>query len=272
MIYRKHNVLEGLKQSRVPVGAFVQMRCPEIVEAAGNAGYDYVWIDWEHGSFELDTVVDMIRAAEATGLTPIVRVPCGQPAEIARVLDAGAMGIIVPQVATAETARQVVAAAKYRTARYEPGRRGACPLIRATGHQTLDWPTYARWANENTTVWLLVETMEGLQNLDEILSVPGIDAIVLGAFDLAVSMGKEGDRRDPEVERVLDGMIERVRRAGVDVVGLLFDADVDAMRASRDHYVRSGCRILVAGSDRRILSNGLSAIRATAAHSPTAVR
>ncbi|WP_454688572.1 HpcH/HpaI aldolase family protein [Achromobacter aloeverae] len=268
MIERKNNVLEALRQDRVPVGAFVQMRCAEIVEAAGHAGYDYVWIDWEHGSFELDTVVDMIRAAEATGLTPIVRVPCGQPAEIARVLDAGAMGIIVPQVSTAEAARQAVAAAKYRTAGYEPGRRGACPLIRATGHQTLDWPAYARWANENTTVWLLVETMEGLRNLDEILAVPGVDAIVLGAFDLAVSMGKDGDRRDPEVERVLDGMIERVRRAGVDVVGLLFDAGPEAMRVSREHYVRAGCRILVAGSDRRLISNGFAATLAAARPDP----
>ncbi|GAA5235323.1 aldolase [Verticiella sediminum] len=261
MIYRKNKVLEALKKDRVPVGAFVQMRCPEIVEAAGNADYDYVWIDWEHGSFEMETVVDMIRAAEATGLTPIVRVPCGQSAEIARVLDAGAMGIIVPQVSDAETARQVVAAAKYRTREYDAGRRGACPLIRATGHQTLDWPAYARWANENTTIWLLVETVEGIRNLDEILAVPNVNAIVLGAFDLAVSMGKDGDRHHPEVERVLDGMIERVRRADVDVVGLLFDADLEGMKSSREHYVRSGCRILVAGSDRRIISNSFSAIR-----------
>ena len=80
----------------------------------------------------------------------------------------------------------------------------------------------------------------------------------------------DGDRRDPDVERVLDGMIERVRRAGVEVAGLLFDADLDAMRVSREHYIRAGCRILVAGSDRRILSNGLAAVRATAAPAPAA--
>lgn len=250
-----------LSEGGIPVGAFVQMACPEIVEAAGHAGYDYVWIDGEHGSFGMETIVSMIRAAEATGLTSMVRVPSHDPTTIARVLDAGAQGVIVPQVATRADAEQVVQAARYCNRDWPDGKRGACPLIRAAGHQTLHWKEYAAAANDNVMVWLLVETVEGLANLEDILTVQGVDAIVLGAFDLAVSMGLDGDRYHPDVVAKLDGMIDVVRRHGVDVVGLLFDASVDDMKEAKAHYVESGCRIIVAGSDRRIISNALHSIR-----------
>ncbi|WP_454719994.1 MULTISPECIES: HpcH/HpaI aldolase family protein [Cupriavidus] len=261
MLFRENRIKAALAAGSAPVGAFVQMACPEIVEVAGNAGYDYVWIDGEHGSFGLETAVQMIRAAEATGITPMVRVPSHDPAGIAKTLDAGAMGVIVPQVATRAQAEAVVQAARYRNADWPQGKRGACPLIRATGHQTLDWKGYAKWANDNVMVWLLVETVEGLDNLGEILQVPGIDAIVLGAFDLAVSMGHDGDRHHPAVVARLDGMIGMVRERGVEVVALLFDAAIEDMQAARRHYAASGCRILIAGSDRRILSNAFGAIR-----------
>jgi len=260
MLFRENRIRAALAAGSAPIGAFVQMACPEIVEVAGNAGYDYVWIDGEHGSFGLETTVQMIRAAEATGMTPMVRVPSHDPAGIAKALDAGAMGVIVPQVATRAQAEAVVAAARYRNAEWPQGRRGACPLIRATGHQTLDWKGYAKWANDNVMVWLLVETVEGLDNLGEILRVPGIDAIVLGAFDLAVSMGHDGDRHHPAVAARLDGMIGMVREHGVEVVALLFDADIADMKAARRHYADSGCRILIAGSDRRTISNAFGAI------------
>ncbi|MBV7486052.1 HpcH/HpaI aldolase/citrate lyase family protein [Bordetella sp. BOR01] len=260
MLIRENRIKSAMAQGRVPLGAFVQMASPEIVEAAGHAGYDYVWIDGEHGSFGLDTTVQMIRAAEATGMTPMVRVPTADASLIMRALDAGAMGVIVPQVSTRAQAVAAVQAARYRHGDNVAGRRGACPLTRATGHQTLDWPAYAAWANLNVMVWLLVETVEGLANLDDILTVPGVDAVVLGAFDLAVSMGHDGDRNHPAVVERLDGMIQAVRDKDVDVVGLLFDADIQAMERSRRHYVESGCRILVAGSDRRLLANGFTAI------------
>ncbi|WP_420995870.1 HpcH/HpaI aldolase family protein [Cupriavidus sp. 30B13] len=260
MLFRENRIKAALAAGSAPIGAFVQMACPEIVEVAGNAGYDYVWIDGEHGSFGLETAVQMIRAAEATGVTPMVRVPSHDPAGIAKTLDAGAMGVIVPQVATRAQAEAVVQAARYRNTDWPQGKRGACPLIRATGHQTLDWKGYAKWANDNVMVWLLVETVEGLDNLEEILQVPGIDAIVLGAFDLAVSMGHDGDRHHPAVVAKLDGMIGMVRDHGVEVVALLFDAAIEDMKTAQRHYAASGCRIIIAGSDRRTISNAFGAI------------
>jgi len=265
MILRKNLVKVALSEGRNAIGAFVQMANPEVVEVIGEAGYDFVWIDCEHGSIYLETAIQMIRAAESFGTSPIVRVPSHDGTFIMRMLDAGAMGIVVPQINTAEQAADVVAAAKYRISGQGSGRRGACPLIRTAGHQVTDWPKYAQWANDQTTVWLLVETVEGIENLESILSVDGVDAIVLGAFDLSVSMGYEGDRLHPDVVAVLDGQIEKARAHGVDVVGMLFSPEAAGMRAAQEVYVRQGCRIFVAGPDRRILSNSFNEIYRTVA-------
>lgn len=260
MIKRPNQVKQRLASGAHAFGAFVQMANPEVVEVIGNAGYDYVWIDCEHGSIYLETCIQMIRAAEATGITPIVRVPSHDPTFIMRVLDSGAMGIVVPQVTTAEQAEAAVAAAKYRIGGSGIGRRGACPLIRTAGHQVPDWPEFARWSNDNVTVWLLVETVEGIDNLDAILAVPGVDAIVLGAFDLSISMGHDGDRHHPAVVAKLDGVIDKVRSRNVDVVGMLFDPTVEGMCAAYRTYAAQGCRIFIAGTDRRILVNSFNAI------------
>lgn len=263
MILRPNKIKQRLAKGQSAVGAFVQMANPEVVEVIGNAGYDYVWIDCEHGSIYLETAISMIRAAEATGLTPIVRVPNHDPTFIARMLDAGAQGIVVPQVSTAAQALAVSSAAKYRFDGKGHGTRGACPLVRAAGHQTPDWREFARWSNDNVTMWLLVETVEGIDNLDAILEVPGIDAIVLGAFDLSVSMGYDGDRHQPEVVARLDGLTDKVIARGVQVVGMLFEPTAEAMRAQKDVYEKQGCRIFIAGTDRRILVNNFNGIYKT---------
>jgi 4-hydroxy-2-oxoheptanedioate aldolase len=260
VIKRPNKVKQKLARNEHPIGAFVQMNNPEVVEVIGNAGYDYVWLDSEHGSFRYDGAIQMIRAAEATGMTPLLRVPNHEPTNIMHALDAGAMGVIVPQVTTAAQARSVVAAAKYQISGQAYGNRGACPLIRTAGHQTPDWKEFAQWSNDNVTVWLLVETVEGIDNLDEILDVPGVDAIVLGAFDLSISMGYDGDRNHPAVIAKLDGLMDKVRARNVDVVGMLFADEATGMLDMKKTYEKQGCRIFIAGTDRRILVNTFNAI------------
>lgn len=262
MIYRTNKIRDRLSKGEAAIGAFVQTASPEIVEVVGNTGYDYVWIDGEHGAFHMETTVQMIRAAEATGVTPIVRVPDHDSSYMMHVLDAGAMGIVAPQVTSAEQARNIVAATKYRIGKRGDGTRGACPLIRAAGHQAPEWLEFARWSNDQTLVWLLVETVEGLENLDDILDVKGVDAIVLGAFDLAVSMGYDGDRHHPEVIKLLDTVIQRARKKDTEVVGFLFEPTVQGMQQAKQQYAEQGCRIFIAGSDRRILVNSFNDIYA----------
>lgn len=247
-------VRKRLAAGSTVIGAKVDLPSPDIVEIVGRTGYDFAWIDCEHGTIDLETAVHMMRAADAAGVTPIVRVPDQTASGIARMLDAGAMGVIVPGVSTAAQAAAVVRAAKYQTAEFPHGRRGACPRIRATGHQVRDWNTYARWANDETMVWLLIETVEGVGNIEEIVQVPGIHALMLGPFDLSISMGYPGEPLRPEVVAKLDHITEAARRRNIEVVPVLLSGGLEDLRKEKQYWRERGCRIFNVLSDRRLLA------------------
>jgi 4-hydroxy-2-oxoheptanedioate aldolase len=198
-----------------------------------------------------------MRAADATGVTPVVRVPSHNPSDIMRVLDAGAAGVLVPNVNTAAEARAIVAAAKYKTPTTD-GKRGACPRIRAAGHQVKDWATFADWSNQNTMVWLLIESPEAAARLDEILQVPGIDAIMLGPFDLSVVMGYPGNTTHPAVQKKLEEITATARKRGVDVVAVLLSKGREEMLAEQKRWVELGCRLVNVVSDRRLIAVALA--------------
>jgi 4-hydroxy-2-oxoheptanedioate aldolase len=252
-----NRVKQRLASGEVATGVSVQLASPDIVEIIGISGYDFVWIDSEHGSFELETTVHMMRAADAAGTTPIVRVPGQHRREIGRVLDAGAKGVIVPNIDSGAEAHSAVEAAKYQTKSHPKGRRGACPRIRASGHQARDWATFAEWSNANTSVWLLVESIAGVEQIDEILAVDGVDAIMPGPFDLSVSMGYPGQTTHPAVQKKLDYVTEKALKKNIDVVGVLMGMRAEEQALEFEHWVERGCRIINVTSDRRIL-NGIN--------------
>jgi 4-hydroxy-2-oxoheptanedioate aldolase len=239
------------------LGVAAQMNSPETVEAVGAAGFDFAYIDCEHGSFYLEGATNMIRAAEAVGLTPIVRVPNHDPSYIMRVLDAGAMGVIVPNVCTKAQAEAVVAAAKYRDGD-NGGTRGACPGTRATWHQTTEWPEFVRWSNDNTLVWPLIESPQAIDNIEEIASVAGIHALMLGPFDYAHAVGLPGQPQHPDVQARYASVLKTARAHRLEVVASLFSATPERMEEEKREWIKGGARILVAGSDRRMLFNALS--------------
>jgi 4-hydroxy-2-oxoheptanedioate aldolase len=256
MRFRTNSVKQALAKGEPALGVAIQMNSPEAVEAAGASGFDFVYIDCEHGSFYLESVTHMLRAAEAVGITGIVRVPSHDPNFIMHVLDAGAMGVIVPNVSTADEARSAIAAAKYRQGD-NGGRRGACPGTRATWHQTTDWVEFVQWSNENTMVWLLIETAEGVANFDAIAAVPGAHAAMLGPFDLAHDIGMPGQPRHPTIHGKYQGLMRTARKRGLEVVASLFSADPAEMAQEKDRWIESGARILVAGGDRRMLRRAM---------------
>jgi 4-hydroxy-2-oxoheptanedioate aldolase len=258
MPQRIHLPLEKLAEGGYSVGLALQLHAPEVVEIAGATGFDFAYFDCEHGSFYLEGLTGLLRAAEASGVTSIVRVPGHDPSFIMRVLDAGAMGVIVPNVNTAEEARAAVCAARYKTSSFPQGARGACPGSRATWHQTTDWPGFIEWSNRNTTVWTLIESEEGVRNAAEIAAVPGVHALMLGPFDLSHAMGLPGQPAHPAVEEACRHVIGAARAAGIEVVASLFSHEPEQMGEEKQTWLDAGCRILAAGSDRRILYNGMS--------------
>lgn len=250
-----NRIRSRLEVGEAAVGAFLQLGSTGIVEIAGEVGYDFVVIDCEHGAFGFETAVQLIRAADAAETMPIVRVAGGTLKELGQFLDAGAMGLLVPQIGSAEQAEAVVAASKYRTEKYPAGTRGACPSVRSTRYSSPSWAEHATRSNRDCAVWLLVESAEGMDNLPQILDVPGIDGIMFGEFDLAVSMGCDGNRSHPAVLAKLEGAIELVRSRGIEVICFLDGWDPAAAAVSRERLAAKGCRIFLGAVDARIVFN-----------------
>lgn len=224
----------------------------------GHAGYDHVMIDWEHGSFGTDAVVAMIRAAQFAGVTPIVRVPSNDEVWIKRVLDAGAMGIVVPHISSRQQAQAAVDAARYATDSSR-GARGACPSVRAADHLARDWRTFAERSNENIFVAVAIESRDGVAAMEEILEVSGIDAVFLGTFDLSHQMGYYGDNTAPEVMAEIDEIVRAAREASVPLFATLYRGRTpEESRAELDHWTALGACVFNTVSDRRLVLTALS--------------
>jgi 4-hydroxy-2-oxoheptanedioate aldolase len=177
-------------------------------EIAGRQPVDYVCVDTQHGVIDYQHSAQMIQAIELVGGTPIVRVPWNEPGIIGKSLDAGAHGVIVPMVNTREQAELVV-----QSARYVPdGSRSWGPVMAGMRHAD-----NRTWAADNVAVIPMIETVEAIANLDEILSVPGVDAIYVGPADLSITLGLAPGNNDgkPEFDDALATIVAACQRHGV---------------------------------------------------------
>ncbi|MBI4584035.1 MAG: hypothetical protein HY717_08435 [Planctomycetes bacterium] len=209
------NKLKGiLSVGQVTFGFVMHTATPAFVEIGGRAGFDFVLIDTEHGLYDLGSAGDLIRAARGVDLTALVRVLKNEPELIMKALDLGGQGVIVPHVGSRDDALLAVEAAHLGPG----GRRGACPLVAAADFGLVNWRQFQRQSNENTLVIPLIEDLEGTERIDEILSVPGIDIIFIGPFDMSVSGGFEGDMKHPEVMKGLDRVLAACQKRGVPVM------------------------------------------------------
>jgi 4-hydroxy-2-oxoheptanedioate aldolase len=165
----------------VALGGWCGLPSSFATEIVAGAGFDWICLDMQHGLFDISTAVSMLQATTATATATLVRVPSADPAAIGKVLDAGADGVIVPLVNTAEQARQAVLACRYPP----QGQRSWGPT-----RAQLRVETYgAQSANAQVLCVVQIETTEAVDNLDEIMRVPGVDAILVGPSDLAISLG-----------------------------------------------------------------------------------
>lgn len=253
----KNRIFERNRAGDVAYGVNVQTASAEVVEMAGLAGYDYVMLDWEHGSYGFDTLVSLIRAAEATGITPIVRIPHSDATTVCRVLDAGALGIVAPQISSVEQAREVMRAARYRAADMPDGERGACPSTRASGHLCADWPAFVRRSNEEVFLALGFESEQAVRAFPEIAAAGRMDAVFIGAFDLAQSMGRPGQMYHPEVMDVLHPLMEQARERRIPSFATLVSGSPEAARTDLAPWIEAGARIVNVVSDRRAIFQGL---------------
>jgi 4-hydroxy-2-oxoheptanedioate aldolase len=229
---------------------------PRLAELIGYSGFDFVIFDAEHGPLDYETTEGLVRAAELTGVTPLARIAQNVRQVILRFMDVGVMGAMIPMVNTKEEAEAVVQWVKYPP----EGVRGLA-AVRAARYGTMEaFPEYVKSANEETMVIVQAETVQAIENLPEIVTVPGIDVIFIGPTDLASSMGYSGDFNRPEVQEMLSRGIRTIRDAGI-APGTLAMGGVDGSKKLIDqgvlYLVPSATGFMVSGSRGFLKQMGL---------------
>ena len=209
---RTNTLKQKLKEGKPGFGVMITFPSPPVVEMLGYMGFDWVLIDNEHGSITIDTAEDMIRAAELSGIAPIVRPVTNKPEVIAPFLDRGAWGVQVPHVNTRAEAEAAVAACKYFPAGQRGMFSGGRPAEYGIGGST---PDYVAKANAETLVCLMLEEVEAIDNIGEIVKVKGVDVLFIGSGDLSQSMGYPGQNTHPEVQALMEKGVKRICEAGI---------------------------------------------------------
>jgi len=194
-----------LISGRKTVGAFLQTLSPVSAEILSASDFDWLIVDLEHSPCSFETLQAHLQAMNGSGVTPFARAPWNDAVAIKRILDTGVMGVLIPYVNTKQEAEAAVAACKYPP----EGIRGVAGSPRAAGY-TRNTQAYLSSANDEVIVMIAVETMEAVENLDEILEVEGLDGIFIGPVDLASSMGHLGDPTQPAVQETIELIESRV--------------------------------------------------------------
>ncbi|MBC8167170.1 MAG: aldolase [Bryobacteraceae bacterium] len=209
---RSNSVKQALKEGKIQLGcAFAQLRSPEIPRILKAAGFHWAFVDTEHGNFDLETVQDICRVSSLVGFCPIVRVPDLQYHLTARALDCGAEGIVFPRVESPELLERAVSWTKFPPV----GVRGFGLTAMAVNYEQATMPQIAAHANENTMVVVQIETMRAVEACDELLSVPGIDAVLIGPADLSFSVGVPGEFQHPKMVDAMEKILESCNRHGI---------------------------------------------------------
>lgn len=222
--------IESLKtrwrRDEMTLGAWCMIPSSLTAEILAKGGFDWVLVDMQHGCMDYPTAVEMIRAIDLAGITPIVRVPWNEPGIVGRMLDAGAMGIVAPMIQCADEARRLVEACLYPPA----GRRSLGPV--RVGAR--DGMGYVAGANDRVCVIPMIETVEALASVEDIAAIPGVDALFVGPFDLSFSLGLPPGDNDgkPAFDDAIAG-INAAARAREIATAVLSTATLAPLRAAQ---------------------------------------
>lgn len=206
----KNQAKEKILNGGIAYGVFCPLYSPTIVELIGHLGFDFVLLDAEHSSMGVESCEHMVRAADSVSLPAYIRIAVNIKQNILRYLDTGALGVQIPMINNGVEVKSVVDAVKY----LPQGSRGLAG-VRAAGYGlTVPLKEYTIEANQETLISIQIETLEAVNNLDELLSVDGIDIFFIGPTDLSNSMGHVGQVNHPEVQDMIEKLVQRIRAAG----------------------------------------------------------
>jgi 2-keto-3-deoxy-L-rhamnonate aldolase RhmA len=248
------NKLKALVESGRPaIGSWIGFTDPYAVEALADAGFDWLLIDTEHCPISRESLRTILMAMKGSPSVPVVRLPSNSPDHFQTALDLGAEGVVVPMVSSRQDAAQAISFCRYPPV----GTRGFSPTRASRYFQDLE--QYAETANGQISLIVQIETPQAVANIDEILSTEGIDGIFIGPSDLASFMNLPAQTNHPDVERVVNRLIERACARGMPF-GLPTWTPDECLS-----YVKRGARLLTLGSDLHFLAgsarNGLAGVR-----------
>ncbi len=250
---RENGALRAWREGRSTVGCWLSLANTYTAEALAGLGFDWVCVDLQHGLLDYSDLPQLLPAISGSEATPLVRVPWNEPYEIMKALDAGAYGVIVPMVNNRAEAEQAVAACRYPP----EGNRSFGPIRAAL----YGGRGYARQANGQIACIAMIETREGLDNLEEIVSTPGLDAVYVGPSDLALALGlpAAGDTDEPAHVAAVSRILEACRKAGI-AAGI----HTSSLEYTRRH-LQAGFHFVTLGSDAgfmmRAAAEDLAAVR-----------
>ncbi len=240
----------ALREGRPQIGLWSVLANASVAELLGASGYDWLLIDMEHAPNELPAVQAQLQALRGSATTPIVRPPWNDMVWVKRVLDLGAQTLLIPYVQTAEEAAQAVAYLRYPPA----GRRGVAGGTRAT-----QWGRvrdYYKRVEGELCLLVQVESRQGLENLDAIAAIPGVDGIFIGPADLSADMGHLGDPQHPDVQAAIEEAVRRIRAAGK-AAGILARGEEGARS-----WLSAGCLFVAVGVDASLLAQAADGLAA----------
>jgi len=225
--------MASIRAGKLCIGCCITFSDPAVTEIAAESGFDFCWIDGEHGEMDRNTAMMHMMALKGTDCAPFFRVPACDHTEIKKVIDFAPAGIIIPMIMNAEDAQYAVRACRYPLA----GDRG-CGMRRGNAYGTITTDAYFEQSLREPLVILQIEHIDAYRDLDRILALPGVDSIMVGPYDLSCSMGKPGQWDDPEICRVLDDLCRRSREAGK-ILGTYAECDFERWKARGVQYI--GC-------------------------------
>ena len=238
----------ALNAGKPQIGLWSSLCSNYTVEVIAGAGYDWILLDMEHSPNDLESLLAQLQAAAPYPTAPVVRVPWNDMVTIKRVLDVGAQSLLIPYVSTVAEAKSAVAATRYPPA----GVRGVAGTTRATRFGRV--PGYAKKAHEEICVLVQVETREGLDNIEAICAVEGVDGVFIGPADLHASLGHTGETANPAVVPLMEEAMRRIRKAGR-APGYLSPVEGDARK-----MLAAGALFVAVGADVGILARGAEAL------------
>lgn len=241
---RENRVKHALKEGQSVVGTMIsEFRDIAVAQVLASAGLDFFIMDMEHGSFSVETVADVAQVGRLAGIMPFMRVPDHAYPWLCRPLDAGVMGLMVPRIETRAQLEAVVRAIKYPPV----GKRGCAITARQTEFGSASVQEWLAWANAETLLIVQIEERSAVEDIDNILSVPGVDVALIGPNDLSISMGVPGQVTSDTMQAAIQKVVDAAARNGV--ASGIHTPNLEQLMGWRD----KGMRFLMYANEVRLL-------------------